>query len=164
MDTVEQLYHLQREGQKQIQQLQRDTAQGFAYLRKRAEASAYGVRQSLAATGPSSTRSVGRGWGSSTRDIGGQTAPHQAEAPAEPIPAELPAELRNILIRNQHMELRWQREFAARLRGAGEERAGAASRTTGPGTQVEQQRTAQQAVGKGRGWDDSTRRIGWREE
>ncbi|ADG96835.1 hypothetical protein Srot_0348 [Segniliparus rotundus DSM 44985] len=161
MDAAEQLYHLQRENQKQIQQLQHDTTQGFAYLRKSAEASARGVRQSLSATGPVSSRSADRGWDSSTRDVGGPTAPQQAKPFVEPIPAGAPAELRNILIRNQHMELRWQREFAARLRRAGEDRAAAPQRQAGQVRQAEQRRAAQPDARKGRGWDDSTRRIGW---
>ena len=193
MDPVEQLYHLQRESQKQTQQLQREMNAGFDYLRKSAESSSRRVRQSLGATGPQSARSADRGWGSSTRNIGGSAAPREVKNAEEAVPAELPVELRNILIRNQQMEARWQREFAARLRHAGEERPGTSpARTADPRQQAEQQRIAQQAQlaqqnraeqqraaelarqaaaprtpapqpgarAKGRGWSDSTRKIG----
>ncbi|EFV13359.1 hypothetical protein [Segniliparus rugosus] len=193
MDPVEQLYHLQRESQKQTQQLQRETNAGFEYLRKSAESSSRRVQQSLSSTGPQSARSADRGWGASTRNIGNSAAAHEVKSAEETVPAELPSELRNILIRNQQMEARWQREFAARLRSAGEARPGASSaRSSDPRQQAEQQRIAQQAQlaaqnraeqqraaelarqaaalrtgaqqpgarAKGRGWGDSTRRIG----
>ncbi|MGL6234115.1 MAG: hypothetical protein ACRC20_02095 [Segniliparus sp.] len=176
MDPVEQLYHLQLESRKQTQQLQRETTSGFEYLRKSAEASSRRVQQSLGQGSPQSARSSDRGWASSTRNIGGPAAPQEIKSPEEAVPPGLPADLRNILIRNQQMEQRWRREFAERLRQAGEERPGAfPGRAEDPRRQAEQQRGLPQprqaaptrtpapqqgARVKGRGWGDSTRRIG----